>query len=214
MIQLYNDDCFNILAQIPDKSVDLILIDPPYNTLSGCKKSWDKSQDYEELFKEYWRVLKTPGVIISFADCGKFMKVIMNADKNYKYTLIWEKNFKGNFLNAKKSPLTQYESIKVFYKKAVYNPQMIKGEQHIRGNGSSDSSKAFNIENCGNDYYSEEYYPTNILKFDALPLSSRYHTSQKPVDLLEWLIKSYSNDDAVVMATFMLRIILYILTHL
>ena len=190
------------MKKIPDKSVDLILTDPPYNTLN-C--SWDKNIDVDKLFKEYWRILKNPGVILIFADVGKFMSKVVTADKNYKYTLIWKKQTKTGFLNCKKAPLHAAETINVFYKKCVYNPQMIKGKKHCSHNKKSTGGDAYGRDvKPGTNYeIRDEYYPTNILEFDALNCSTKLHTSEKPIDLLEWLIKSYSNDGAVVMDTFM-----------
>ena len=198
MIQLYNDNCFNILPQIPDKSVDLILIDPPYNSTYA---KWDENIDVEKLFKEYWRVLKDRGNILVFADCGRFMAKVIN-NKHYKYTLMWKKNNKTDFLHAQMKPMNQIETINVFYKKYVYNPQMIPCKKHTvnKHSNSGTYNKLYDVDVSGTEIKSV-MHPTNILEFNVV--SKKIHPSEKPVDLLEWLIKSYSNDDAVVMDTFM-----------
>lgn len=111
--KLINGDCLEVMKQIPDKSIDMILCDPPYGTIA-CK--WDNIIPFEFLWKEYERIIKNNGAILLFGS-GQFThKLIYSNEKLYRYKWIWFKNKKGNFVNAKNRPMTSYEEIMVFQK--------------------------------------------------------------------------------------------------
>lgn len=180
---------------IDNKSVDLILCDLPYGQTSRNK--WDTVIPFEPLWKQYNRIIKDNGAIILFAN-GMFTADLMHSNKDmWKYNLIWEKTTVTGFLNAKKMPLRCHEDICVFYKKPpTYNPQKTTG--HIRK-----VSKAEHKKNCINTtdygehglttYDSTERYPKSILNFATDKQKLALHPTQKPVALLEYIIKTYTN---------------------
>lgn len=196
MIQIYNDDCLKILKNIPDNSIDLILTDPPYGT-TACH--WDEVINYDVLWHELHRVC--PKVILLFGAEPFSTHLRMSNIKNYKYDWIWEKNTGTNFFHAKRMPIRYYENIHVFYKKfSIYNPQKTTG--HVPTNsgkginrGEVYSGKS-NVDYKGGD---TTRYPKNIIKFDTVSNYSRTHPSEKPVPLLEYLIKTYSSENDTVL---------------
>ena len=194
MIKLINDDCLNAMKHITDNSIDMILCDLPYGT-TACR--WDTIIPFEFLWKEYKRIIKNNGVIVLFSKQPFTTELIHSNLKDFKYTLVWEKDNHDNPLMAKKRFLNVTEDINVFYKKqCTYNPQGIIKINKLtkQGRGESLSQK-----NKRKTEYLQEYtnYPKNILKFKRdLP---NIHPTQKPVALLEYLIKTYTNEGDLVL---------------
>lgn len=189
------------MQRIEDNSIDMILCDLPYGQTSRNK--WDTVLPFDRLWEQYERIIKDNGVIVLFAN-GMFTADLMKSNaKLWRYNLIWEKTTPTGFLNAKKMPLRIHEDICVFYKKPpTYNPQKTFGHQRK-------VSKAEHKRNCINTtdygehglttYDSTERYPTSILKFKTDKQKSSLHPTQKPVALLEWLIKTYTNSGEIVL---------------
>lgn len=189
------------MQNIPDESVDMICCDLPYGQTSRNK--WDIVIPFEPLWKEYKRIIKEHGTIILFGN-GMFTAELMMSNKNlWRYNLIWEKTQPTGFLNAKKMPLRNHEDICVFYKKPpTYNPQMTTG--HPRK-----VSKAEHKVGCKNTtdygehglstYDSTERYPKSVWKFSKDSQKSALHPTQKPLALVEELIKTYTNEGDLVM---------------
>ena len=202
-IQLMKGDCLKLMQDIPDNSIDMILCDLPYEVTS--QNSWDTKLPLDKLWAEYKRIAKDTSPIILFAQ-GRFTaELIMSNSDMYKYNMVWDKVLPSGFLNANKQPMRQHEDLVVFYdKQCTYNPQKVKGSFcHKRGrsNGSAGSGT-----NYGNytfvDTYEDEKFPTTILTFSKPKASSAkntYHPTQKPVDLLEYLILTYTNENDVVL---------------
>lgn len=194
MIKLINDDCLNAMKDIPDSSIDMILCDLPYGT-TACR--WDIIIPFESLWKEYKRIIKNNGAIVLFSKQPFTTELIHSNLKDFKYTLVWEKDNHDNPLMAKKRFLNVTEDINVFYKKqCTYNLQGIIKINKLtkQGRGESLSQK-----NKRKTEYLQEYtnYPKNILKFKRdLP---NIHPTQKPVALLEYLIKTYTNEGDLVL---------------
>lgn len=194
MVDLRCGDCLNIMKNIPDKSIDMILCDLPYGT-TNC--NWDTLISFDELWKQYERIIKDTGAIVLFGKQPFTSKLISSNIKNFKYNLIWKKDNHDNPLMAKKRFLNITEDICIFYKKqCCYNPQGIIRVDKItkQGRGESLSQK-----NKRNTEYVQTYtnYPKNILEFKRdLP---NIHPTQKPVALLEYLIKTYTNENDVVL---------------
>ena len=195
-IQLYHGDCLEEMKNIPDKSIDMILCDLPYGT---TQNKWDSIIPLEPLWKQYKRIIKDNGAIVLFAQTP-FDKVLGASNlKMLKYEWIWEKQQGTGFLNAKKMPLKKHENILVFYKKLpIYNPQMIGNE--IRTKKRNKNGKT--TDNYGKFTYDEQStyvgrYPTSILSFDRD--KNKLHPTQKPVALLEYLIKTYTNEGEIVL---------------
>lgn len=200
-VELYNGDCLQLMSSINDGSVDMILCDLPYGMLNkrNEKAKWDSPIDLEKLFAEYSRIIKSNGAIVLFG-AGAFTAELIIAGKQlYRYSLVWDKVQKTGFLNANRMPLRQHEDLAVFYKKPpVYNPQMRKCAPHERNHSKGNINKQY-----GNGCYGKfntventrtlEKYPTSII---SIPKEHKvgefYHPTQKPVALLEWLIKTYT----------------------
>lgn len=201
-MKIYNDDCENILKTIPSNSIDLVLTDPPYGT---TKNKWDKMLNWEEIWEEIWkeikRVCKKNSPIIFFAQ-DPFTSFLINSHrKGYKHKWIWNKRSSANFAVAKYMPLTVTEDIIVFTKsgrKVNYYPIMVTGKKRMRGSKNAKT----NGEGFGNVkqvyYESDQYYPTNLLSYSVVPRKQSLHPSQKPVELLQYLIKTYSKENDTV----------------
>ena len=195
-VQLYNGDCLEIMKDIPDKSIDMILCDLPYGT---TRNKWDTVIDLDLLWIEYERIIKDNGAIVLFAQVPFNIILGYSNLKLLKYEWIWEKQQGTGFLNAKKMPLKKHENILVFYKKLpIYNPQMIGNEiRTIKRNKNGKTT-----DNYGKFTYDEQStyvgrYPTSILSFDRD--KNKLHPTQKPVALLEYLIKTYTNEGEIVL---------------
>ena len=192
--KLFKGDCLEIMKDIPDKSVDMILCDLPYGT---TKNKWDSIISLDKLWEHYNRIIKDNGAIVLFAQTP-FDKVLGVSNlKMLKYEWIWEKEQGTGFLNAKKMPLKNHENILIFYKKLpIYNPQMRKGKPYTleRNTFTPNYGKQVDMvrtENTG------ERYPLTILKFKRD--KEKLHPTQKPVALLEYLIKTYTNEGEIVL---------------
>jgi DNA modification methylase len=195
VIQLINGDCLQKMQNIPDKSVNVILADLPY---AQTRNSWDIMIPIESLWFEYKRIITDNGIIILFGQGIFSAKLILSNPKMYKYTLVWEKTTPTGHLNAKKMPLRSHEDILIFYNKLpTYNPQKTTG--HVRK-----VSTAAHKQNCKKtetygehgltSYDSTERYPKSVWKFATDKQKSALHSTQKPLKLIEELIKTYSNE--------------------
>ena len=190
--RIYNEDCLEGMKRIPDKSIDMILCDLPYGT-TACK--WDSIIPFEPLWEQYERIIKDNGAIVLTAS-QPFTTVLINSNiKRFRYSWIWEKEQGVNFLMAKKQPLKVHEDICVFSKKqTVYNPQMTEGKPYISGKGDSGEVtgrvKKVQTKNNGTRY------PKSVIQFKR---ETGLHPTQKPVELFEYLIKTYTNEGETVL---------------
>ena len=190
-VQLYHGDCLEVMKDIPDKSIDMILCDLPYGT---TWQKWDNIINFEMLWKEYNRIIKDNGAIVLFSSQPFTTKLINSNLKNYKYSWYWIKNIKGNYLNAKRQPLRQMEEINVFNKHKYY-PQGITKVNKI---GKSGGGARITLKNYSDTWFQENTgYPSNILYYDLD--KEKFHPTQKPVALLEYLIKTYTNEGQTVL---------------
>ena len=195
-IQLYYGDCLEVMKDIPDKSIDMILCDLPYGT---TRNKWDTVIDLDLLWSQYERIIKDNGAIVLFAQVPFNIILGYSNLKLLKYEWIWEKPQGTGFLNAKKMPLKKHENILVFYKKLpIYNPQMIGNEIRTRKRNKNEKT----TDSYGKFTYDEQStyvgrYPTSILSFDRD--KNKLHPTQKPVALLEYLIKTYTNEGEIVL---------------
>ena len=201
-MNLYNDDCFNVFNLIEDKSIDLFLLDLPYanKKFGNCTAcAWDTPIDLDKMWIEIKRMMKPSAIIVFFCNT-KFGYALINSNpKWFKYDLIWEKSRKVGFLSANKQPLRKHENIYIFKKEqGTYNPQKTEGKPYSNGGihkdnlyGEKHTEKLFNKKGV------TERHPTSILKYNNHNKS--IHRTQKPVDLLEWLIKTYTMEEDLVM---------------
>jgi DNA modification methylase len=187
-------DCLERMKEIPDGSVDLILADPPYGT-TACK--WDSVIPFEAMWSELKRVIKPNGAIVLFGSEPFISALRMSNIKQYKYDWIWEKNRATGVLNAKKQPLRTFESISVFYdKQPKYKPQGLTPYNKKSRNSKKDSEVYGKGQT--NEYIQEwSNYPKNILKFNSVQRT--LHPTQKPVALMEYLIKTYTQEGETVL---------------
>lgn len=207
---LFRDDCLESMKIIKDKSVDLILTDLPYGVTNQNKNKWDSIIPFDKLWEHYNRIIKDNGVIVLFGQDKFTAKLMLSNEKMHRYNLIWSKVLPTGFLNANRMPLREHEDIVVFYKKLpTYNPQKIKGQPcHSKGKSvgkMNDDILANN--NYGNfkcvETEGDMKYPTSILKFAKPHPSVAVHPTQKPVELLEWIIKTYTNEGDLVLDSCM-----------
>jgi site-specific DNA-methyltransferase (adenine-specific) len=204
MIKLYKGDCLEIMKDIPDKSIDMILCDLPYGT-TACK--WDTIIPFEPLWEEYNRIIKDNGAIVLFGSEPFSSKLRVSNMKNYKYDWKWDKVVGSNFVNAKYMPLKVYEDIIVFYKqRPTYNPQMVERNSkngRVSGNSKQIKNNINGIKQIKSNTNGKKKYPTNKIEINRLEkeLNSKYimHPTQKPVVLLEYLIKTYTNEGETVL---------------
>jgi site-specific DNA-methyltransferase (adenine-specific) len=179
--------------------VDAIICDPPYGT-TKCK--WDSVIPFEPMWERLNKLIKPNGAIVLFGGEPFSSALRMSNIKNYKYDWVWEKSKATNFLNAKKQPLRAKENILIFYKKQpTYNPQMRKGEAYNKGIRKEQTE--------GDVYGSFEQtvvksdggrFPRDVLYYKtAESEGSTFHKTQKPIALMEYLIKTYTNENEIVL---------------
>ncbi len=197
MIQLYNGDCLELMKNIPDGSVDLVLTDPPYGT-TACK--WDSVIPFEPMWEQLNRIIKPNGAICLFGSEPFSSALRMSNIKNFRYDWIWEKSYSTGFMNANKMPLKNTETISVFYKMLpVYNPQgVVKINKKCNRKRDKETTIYSNM-GLKNGEYVQRYtnYPTSIIKTHKKEKTE--HPTQKPIALLEYLIKTYTNEGETVL---------------
>jgi len=186
------------MQSIKDKSIDMILCDLPYGM---TKNKWDSVIPFEKLWKEYHRIIKENGAIVLFGSQPFTSLLVTSNLKYFRYSLVWEKNKFSDFLNAKRKPMKVNEDILIFYKKQpTYNPQYWFSTPYTRWNTQQAVDKQTNYgshkENIAESKDGKRL-PTTILKFNRVERPE--HPTQKPVDLLEWLIKTYSNENETIL---------------
>ena len=194
-IKLYNDDCIQIMHGIQDQSVDMILCDLPYGT---TKNKWDTIIPLDQLWECYNRIIKPNGAIVLFCD-GMFTADLLLSNKRmWRYNLVWDKCRGCDFLNANVKPLKSHEDIAVFYKKKpTYNKQYWYSEPYKRTKNGTLSSNYGNRNAAYSESLDGKRNPLSILSFARD--GKRFHPTQKPVALLEWLIKTYTNEGETVL---------------
>ena len=186
-------DCLELLKEVPDCSVDAIICDPPYGVTCA---PFDKKLPLDFMWEQFLRVTKKNAAIVLFCQQPFTSELVTSNRKNFKYCLTWHKRQCSGFLNAKRQPLRSCEDIAVFYRgQCTYNPQMRKGKPQLKSTGGR-------TINYGKFTYkphvSEDYYPTTLIEF-PLPRFKGGHPTQKPVPLLEYLIKTYTNEGETVL---------------
>ena len=192
---LMQGDCLERMKDIADGSVDMVLTDPPYGT-TQCK--WDSVIPFEPMWCEVWRVLKPEGVAAMMAQTP-FDKVLGSSQiGSLKYEWIWQKEAGTGHLNAKKAPMKNHENILVFYKKApTYNPQMRVGFKPYSQSQGKTKSQNYGKQTGAVTVSDGRRYPLSVLNFARD--KNKYHPTQKPVALMEYLIKTYTKEGETVL---------------
>lgn len=197
--QILLGDCLDLLPSVPEGSIDMILCDLPYGT---TQNKWDSVIDLPSLWRQYERVIKDNGAIVLTAQTP-FDKVLGVSNlKLLRYEWIWEKPLATGHLNAKKMPMKAHENVLVFYKKTpTYNPQKTLGHKPVnsftkhRGAGTNYGKTKTGISGGG----STERYPRSVQVFSTDKQTSGLHPTQKPVALMEYLIKTYTHPGELVL---------------
>lgn len=206
---LHLGDCLEVMKKIPNESVDLICCDLPYGR-TGCK--WDVIIPFDKLWKQYKRIIKKKGAIVLNASQPFTSLLIMSNLEMYKYNWVWEKSKASNFMHSKYQPLKAHEDICVFSKypsaqnsakkNMNYFPVMIKGQEYIRNNRPINE---IGVYSGGNKIPSTSKkgklrYPKSVIYFKTSEFDSKYkHPTQKPIALLEYLVKTYSNENDIIL---------------
>ena len=197
-IEIWNEDCFDVFEKLEDNSIDLLCTDPPYAVTCN---SWDCEIDLERFWKEVKRIVKPNGAIVLFGDGMFTCKVMSSNPKMWRYNLIWNKGHGTDFLNAKRKPMKSHEDIMVFYQKLpTYNPQYFYGKPYKNVKPKCTSSNYGKYAKKETESKDGRRYPLTVLNFSKGKVG--LHPTQKPVDLIEWLIKTYSNEGDTILDCF------------
>ncbi len=204
--EIYLGDCLELMPKhIEDKSIDAIITDPPYGT-TACK--WDSVIDFELMWEQLNRIIKPNGAIVLFGSEPFSSALRMSNIKDYKYDWVWEKNVPTGTMLAKRQPMRKYELISVFYKnQCTYNRQMIKRTEAefkatYRKNDSTKGVSDHYTSGKVRQSYDRQWYkpPVNILQYNSdKKRDGKGHSTQKPVLLMEYLIKTYTNENETVL---------------
>lgn len=195
--KIYNQDCLEGMKLIDDKSIDMILCDLPYGT---TQNKWDCIIPLDKLWEQYVRVSKDNGVIV-LTSMQPFTSQLVNSNlKMFKYEVIWDKKISTGFLNSKKQVLRRHENVLIFYnKQGTYNPQMTQGKPYDKGI-SFDKSPNYGKQTPVRALNETgDRYPTSIIEFSNADRRNKQHPTQKPINLFEWLIKTYSNENELIL---------------
>ena len=202
---IFLGDCLDIMPSIPDKCIDAVICDLPYGVLNKTNENakWDSVIPFQQLWRQYERIIKDNGVIILFGQGMFTAKLMLSNPKLWRYNLVWKKGERtSGFLNAKRMPLRNHEDICVFYKQQpTYNPQMTYGQKlHSRGKGKHKFT-----QRCYGSFKEPEdgeltnlKYPKSVVNFER-DYNIFLHPTQKPVNLIRWLILSYTNPGDLVL---------------
>lgn len=199
---LFNDSWQSVLHTIPDSSVDAVISDPPYAT---TQLAWDDRVDWRHFWSEIDRVCKPAAIVALFAS-GKFVPVLMNSNlDNFRYELIWEKPQAVGYLDANRRPMRAHEQVLVFcrqWKSSIYNPQFVAGRPHQRGGNKSKPKHYDGDSKPVPKSVSNLYHPRSVLKYARDEGSNSRHPTAKPIALVEFLVRSFSNEGSIVLDPF------------
>ena len=202
MYKLLQGNCVEVMKKIPDKSINMILCDLPYGTTSS---KWDNVIPFEKLWEQYERIIKNDASIILFSSGLFTIDLIQSNRKHYKYKLIWKKNVPTGMSSAKYRPMKYYEEICIFqYGKPSYNPilkpRVGVGKSCYNYNHYCGENNHINLQKIKKKYDPDYVQPSDVLEIDVVPnRKGKLHPVQKPIKLLEWLIKTYSNKDDLIL---------------
>ena len=200
MIDLLHGDCLELMKSIPSGSIDAIITDPPYGT-TACK--WDSVIDFDLMWEQLNRIIKPNGAIVLFGSEPFSSALRMSNIKNYKYDWIWNKRLAGGFAVAKYRPLSINENVSVFGKgKIKYYPQMVKGKMRVKGrtkNKGKDVSENWKGLKDGYSTTNDLYFPKTIIEISNANRRNKQHPTQKPILLMEYLIKTYTQENETVL---------------
>jgi site-specific DNA-methyltransferase (adenine-specific) len=210
MIHLHHDNSFSVLGGIADASIDATITDPPYGTTA---LPWDKAIDYSAFWREAERVTKETALMIVFGAQPMLTDLINSNRRHFRYELIWHKTSPVGFLDAKQRPLRAHENIAVFCRRwrgkgntkiSTYNPQFWFGKPYReKARGSNRCSHYGNLKDVERSSDDGRRYPVSVLTFANRTGGHSYHPTAKPLDLMRWLINSYTEPGECVLDPFM-----------
>ena len=194
-IDLRQGDCLELMKDIPDGSIDAIITDPPYGT-TACK--WDSVIPFEPMWAELKRIIKPNGAIVLFGSQPFTSALVMSNPKMFKYEWVWDKKKGGNIMTLKYQPYRIHENIVVFSQEPhFYNP--IKTPQKKRTGKTYSAGEANGIKNYGDERVYKDKHPKTIIEISNADQTNKLHPTQKPVALMEYLIKTYTNEGETVL---------------
>ena len=191
LYDLRNIDCEELLKEIPDGSIDLLLQDTPFGV---TQNKWDIKPNLPVMWLHWERVTKENGAMIFFATQPFASELILSNQKNFRYDIIWYKALGTGFLNANKMPMRNHEYILVFYRKLpTYNPQMVAGKMRMKGSKKGNATTNYgNYE--GKTKVDDQYFPQSVIDFsNGDRTSENDHPTQKPLELMRYLVATFSN---------------------
>lgn len=193
--ELLLGDCLELMSAIPDGSVDMVLCDLPYGM---TQNKWDIPLPFDRLWEQWHRVCKPTAAIVLHCMQPFTSMLIGSNTREFKYAWVWDKHYCRNFLNATRQPMRNHEDIAVFYRKqCTYNPQMVKGKLRLKGSSDKQSGNynAYTPTRKRNDVY----YPKTIISIPGVPTGKLTHPTEKPVELAQYLIRTYTNQGETVL---------------
>lgn len=201
--KIYLGDCIDIMKSIDNESIDMILCDLPYGK---TKSNFDIIIPIKDLWTEYKRIIKKNSAVVLTA-IQPFSSMLVSTNyEMFKYEWIWNKKKPSNFLLSKVMPMMITETVLVFgYGKLKYNPQMTKGKLRDKSSNNSEKFKKIGHNGWGkvnfqqNDNINDDYYPKNIIEISNANQRNKLHPTQKPIELFEYLIKTYTNEGDIVL---------------
>jgi site-specific DNA-methyltransferase (adenine-specific) len=198
---IFEGDCLEAMSRFPDQSVDMILCDLPYGT---TQNKWDSIIPLDALWKEYERIIKVNGVIALTSQGVFTAQLIMSNPTLFKYKLAWVKSKATNFLNAKKQPLRKYEDVCIFYRNKIYqptyHPQMSIGEPYNKGHRKSQMTGSYGEFSSTEVKSDGQRYPSDVIYFKTAESEGEvFHPTQKPIELGQYLIRTYTNKGELVL---------------
>lgn len=201
-VTLYCSTYQKILPELDSRSIDALITDPPYG---NTQLIWDRTIDWKFFWTQTERICKLTAPMVIFS-CGKFTNQLINSNtSHYRYELIWEKPNVVGFLDANFRPLRNHENILIFareLRKTIYNPQFVEGKLHSRSKGLCGGKHYSNPKKVMPGVKTNLYHPRSVLKFDKRPSDKNLHPTQKPIDLMRWLVRAYSNPAATILEPF------------
>ena len=206
MIQLFKGDCLEVMKSIPDKSIDAIITDPPYGT-TACK--WDSVIHLDKMWEQLNRIIKHNGAIVLFSAQPFTTSLISSNYKYYKYNWTWDKKSATGGQFSRKQPMRRLEDICIFYKnQCTYNPQLENKEKkyiryikndYLNNTEHIKDTKNFSPNSKTRTIPENKKYPSNLISISSGSHKTKIHPTQKPVALIEYLIKTYTNENETVL---------------
>ena len=195
-VKLINGDCLLEMQEIPSKSIDMVLADPPYGT-TACK--WDSVLPLEFMWHELKRITKDNGAIVMTASQPFTTSLVHSNMKMFRQSLVWEKNKSTGYLNANRMHMRSHEDIVIFYKRLpLYNPQFSEGKAYSNSHKAGDSGDCYGKVSESKRKNVTTRYPRSVIKIDV-DMKAEFHPTQKPVALMEYLIATYTNEGDTVL---------------